>query len=97
MWDIETEQFVLNEQLMGIAMAEATANPDTQQVDTWIRHHDNGIVNNFYEYQDGKFVLVVNEWHFGRFDENGQFIHWETIRTNKISGEITVEVIPFDD
>ena len=93
LWDTEEFQFVLNKPLMDIDAAGITANQDTRQIETWIKHA-NGAEASFYEYLNGELTLIVSERTMVKYDENGQPLHWETTRTNVITGEITVEINP---
>ena len=85
LWDIQNSQFVLNDQLTRLDTAGITANQDTRQIETWIRHSD-GCTTSFYEYNDGEFILVAHERIFLRWDERGYQSHVELIRTNVITG-----------
>ena len=92
LWDASQGQFVRNEQLSRIASVnEFYANQETRQIGVWHRlwvvHH----IGFLYEYHDGKFVRVssVEQW-------GGSFF-LELTRTNYITGEVTIELHPFQE
>jgi hypothetical protein len=93
LWDTDEFQFVLNEQLMEIDSAGITANKNTLQIEAWIKYA-NGAKSSFYEYINGELTLVASERTLEKYDDSGQFLHWEITRTNEITKEITIEISP---
>jgi len=89
LWDTETSQFVLNEQLMNIQQSSLTANHETRQIEVWIRGIQ-GSYSEYYELEDGEYILVFSKDITGWLDEDNNWVRQTTL-TNHKTGEVTIE------
>ena len=93
LWDAENRQFVLNQKLMDIEAAFINVNYDNQQIVAFNREpNPANYTLTFYEYRPhGEFLRVAHEF-------NRRKPHYvEITRTNYITGEVTVELHPFEE
>ena len=102
LWDTENSQFVLNEQLIEIGHApHVYLDQDARQVvavSRFVNRLDGGASNtvDFYEYHNGEFILVAHEYHRIYIDRELSQGYWEITRTDKLTSEVTIEIIPTD-
>jgi len=92
LWDAVLGQFVENQQLTDIVSTQIVdLNHETRQIERWGRVHSRHHILHVYEYHRGEFIHILEEEHVGLA------WYWEITRTDHMTGEITVELQPFDE
>lgn len=87
LWDTQSEQFVMNETLIGFSISGSVMAREDGRVVVSQRGSMNSMSFDCLEYIENDFVHITSEYHYLHLEDNV----WEITITNALTGEVTIE------